>query len=423
MTDRPPMLEEIAAHLEAMRAFCAAFDPSILADCDVPAAFDALAQTQKLAEGAVVRMTARYEEAQAWKRNGSKSAEDDIARKTGTSTSRARKQLDTSKRLRRRPKSDAAVRAGALSPDQADEVTSGAAASPDDEDSLLASARKDPLHELRRKAADARAKADKDREATRRRQHRNRRVSRWRDSEGMYNLHLRGPADWGAEIDAALKPGIDRAFADARDAGRFEPVDAYAADVVRQRLLGAAGSGAPTKSSGNSAVRPERKVIALVDLAALNRGHTVDGETATIAGVGPVSVSAIRAMLADAFVSVVITDGVDIVNVTHLGRQVTAHQRTALEARGYRCEIDGCGATHQLEIDHVTGWALTRSTRLDDLAWLCPHHHRLKTRRRLHLAGPTGARQLVVPDPNGNDPPPGPSSGVSIQDDLFTTVV
>ena len=423
MTDRPPMLEEIAAHLEAMRAFCAAFDPSILADCDVPAAFDALAQTQKLAEGAVVRMTARYEEAQAWKRNGSKSAEDDIARKTGTSTSRARKQLDTSKRLRRRPKSDAAVRAGALSPDQADEVTSGAAASPDDEDSLLASARKDPLHELRRKAADARAKADKDREATRRRQHRNRRVSRWRDSEGMYNLHLRGPADWGAEIDAALKPGIDRAFADARDAGRFEPVDAYAADVVRERLLGAAGSGAPTRSSGNSAVRPERKVIALVDLAALNRGHTVDGETATIAGVGPVSVSAIRAMLADAFVSVVFTDGVDIVNVTHLGRQVTAHQRTALEARGYRCEIDGCGATHQLEIDHVTGWALTRSTRLDDLAWLCPHHHRLKTRRRLHLAGPTGARQLVVPDPNGNDPPPGPSSGVSIQDDLFTTVV
>ena len=423
MTDRPPMLEEIAAHLEAMRAFCAAFDPSILADCDVPAAFDALATTQKLAEGAVVRMTARYEEAQAWKRNGAKSPEDDIARKTGTSTSRARRQLDTSKRLRRRPKSDAAVRAGALSPDQADEVTSGADASPDDEDSLLASARKDPLHELRRKAADARAKADRDREATRRRQHRNRRVSRWRDSEGMYNLHLRGPADWGAEIDAALKPGIDRAFADARDAGRFEPVDAYAADVVRERLLGAAGSGAPTKSSGNSAVRPERKVIALVDLAALNRGHTVDGETATIAGVGPVSVSAIRAMLADAFVSVVFRDGVDIVNVTHLGRQVTAHQRTALEARGYRCEIDGCGATHQLEIDHVTGWALTRSTRLDDLAWLCPHHHRLKTRRRLHLAGPTGARQLVVPDPNGNDPPPGSSSGVSIQDDLSTTVV
>ena len=195
MTDRPPMLEEIAAHLEAMRAFCAAFDPSILADCDVPAAFDALATTQKLAEGAVVRMTARYEEAQAWKRNGAKSPEDDIARKTGTSTSRARRQLDTSKRLRRRPKSDAAVRAGALSPDQADEVTSGAAASPDDEDSLLASARKDPLHELRRKAADARAKADRDREATRRRQHRNRRVSRWRYSEGMYNLHLRGPAD------------------------------------------------------------------------------------------------------------------------------------------------------------------------------------------------------------------------------------
>ena len=234
----------------------------------------------------------------------------------------------------------------------------------------------------------------------------------------MYNLHLRGPADWGAEIDAALKPGIDRAFADARDAGRFEPVDAYAADVVRQRLLGAVDGAAPA-GSGNRAVRPERKVIALVDLAALNCGHALDGETATIAGVGPVSVSAIRAMLADAFVSVVFTDGVDVRNVTHLGRQVTAHQRTALEARGYRCEIEGCGATHQLEIDHVTGWALTKTTRLDDLAWLCPHHHGLKTRKRLHLVGSVGARRLVVPEPNGNDPPP----GVSIQDDLFTTVV
>ena len=134
---------------------------------------------------------------------------------------------------------------------------------------------------------------------------------------------------------------------------------------------------------------------------------------------GPVSVSAIRAMLADAFVSVVFRKGVDVRNVTHLGRQVTAHQRTALEARGYRCEVEGCGATHHLEIDHVTGWTLTKTTRLEDLAWLCPHDHGRKTRERLHLVGPVGARRLVVPEPNSNDPPP----GVSIQDDLFTTVV
>ena len=421
MTDRPATSGDIAAHLAATRVLCESLDPSLLPDGEVPAAFDALAETQKLIEGAVVRTSARYDETQAWKRNGAKSPEDDIARKTGTSTSRARKQLDTSKRLRRRPKSDAAVRKGDLSPDQADEVTSGADASPEDEDSLLASARKDPLHELRRKAADARAKADKDREETRRRQHRNRRVSRWLDQEGMYNLHLRGPAEWGAEIDAALKPGIDRAFADARNAGRFEPVEAYAADVVRQRLLGSVDGAKPTAAapSGNSAVRPERKVIALVDLEALNRGYALDGETAEIAGVGPVSVSAIRAMLADAFVSVVFRKGVDVCNVTHLGRRATAEQRTALEVRGYRCEVEGCGATHHLEIDHVTGWTLTKTTRLEDLAWLCPHHHGLKTRKRLHLVGPVGARRLVVPEPNSNDPP----QGVAIQDDLFTTVV
>ena len=172
-------------------------------------------------------------------------------------------------------------------------------------------------------------------------------------------------------------------------------------------------------SRGNRAVRPEKKVIALIDVAALNRGHVLPGETSILAGVGPVSVSAIRAMLADAFVSVVFTDGVDILNVTHLGRQVTAHQRTALEARGYRCEVEGCGSTHQLEIDHVTGWALTRTTERADLAWLCPHHHRIKSRKRYRLVGPVGARRLVPPEPSSNDPPP----GVTIQDDLFTTVV
>ena len=101
MTDRPATSGDIAAHLAAARVLCESLDPSLLPDGEVVGAFDALAETQKLIEGAVVRMSARYDETQAWKRNGAKSPEDDIARKTGTSTSRARKQLDTSKRLRR----------------------------------------------------------------------------------------------------------------------------------------------------------------------------------------------------------------------------------------------------------------------------------------------------------------------------------
>src|SRR3546814_6257056 len=56
-------------------------------------------------------------------------------------------------------------------------------------------------------------------------------------------------------------------------------------------------------------------------------------ETCEIAGVGPVSVSAVRRLLSDAFLTLVLRKGSDIRNVTHLGRQVTAAQRTAMEAR------------------------------------------------------------------------------------------
>ena len=406
-------LRELEEQEASLASLCSGLDPALIHDVDVPTAFDTLAHMQKLISGAMVRMTARYEEVGDWKRNGSKSAEDAIARKTGTSVGQAKRSLQTSKNLDRTPGVDNALRQGDLSPDQADAVSSGATASPTDEDDLLRSAKKESLQTLKQRAADARSRADRDREATRKRHHAARRVNRWKDEEGMYNLLLKLPADMGAEVDARLKPGIDRAFADARHAGRFEPLEAYAADVVYGMLTGT--SGGSTVKKGSQAVRPERKVIGIIDVAALNRGDVLDGETCEISGVGPVSVSAIRALLSDAFVSIVITDGTDIRNVTHLGRQVNAHQRTALELRGYRCEV--CGGTHHLDIDHVTGWTLTHTTELDDLAWLCGHCHDRKTLEKLRLVGPVGARRLEPPDAVGTDPP----VGRPVQDDLFAT--
>src|SRR3546814_1829660 len=102
----------------------------------------------------------------------------------------------------------------------------------------------------------------------------------------------------------------------------MEPVEAYGADVVRDLLLGATGAAAPRSKGGGQAVRPEKKVIALVDVEALNRGRVEGDETCEIAGVGPVSVSAVRRLLSEAFLTLVLRKGTDICNVTHLGRQV-----------------------------------------------------------------------------------------------------
>jgi hypothetical protein len=383
---------------------CDAIDPNAINLGDVPAVFEQLVRMSKLIDGATVRMTARYEEAGEWKRNGARSAADDIARKTGKSPSQAKRSLGTSQKLAKLPGTDNALRKGDLSADQADQVASGAAVSPEDEDDLLDTARNESMHALRRKAADARARADHDRQARARRLHGMRRVSRWTDEDGLYNLLLKTTPEVGASIDAHLKPGIDQAYADARDAGRFEDYEAYAADVVAGLLTGQT-NGATTRSG--QAVRPDRKVIATVDAAALRRGTLEGDETCVIAGVGPVSVNAVRALLGDAALAVVFEDGVDILNVTHFGHQVTAHQRTALEARGYRCEV--CGATSHLDIDHVTGFTITKTTRLDDLSWLCRHHHHRKTYEDLVLVGPVGHRRLVPRPPtdgsNSSDPP------------------
>lgn len=423
----PATKTEVLAAVATMRDVCGRLDPATVGLHEVPEMFDAFVSAQRLSGGAVTRLAERYEESKAWKRNGARSPEDDISRKTGTTTSQARRRLQTSKRVRRQSGTDDALRKGELSDEQADAVSSGAEASPEEEDELLDSARREPLHELRRKSAGARARADEDREATRRRLHRQRSLRRWNDEEGMGNLLLRLPADAMAEVDAAMKRKIDRRFADARDAGKFESLENYAADVAKELLTsqaGPTGSQGSGRTVGNQAVRPDKKVIARIDVTALNRGRVEGDELCEIDGIGPVSVAAVRSLLSDAFLALVLTDGVDVRNVTHLGRQVTAHQRTALEARGGVCGMAHCASTHLLDIHHIQGWALTRTTHVDDLEWGCWHCHDLATRHHLLMAGPPGHRHFVTRDGRpwhgpGGTPSTGPPPEAE-QGDLFT---
>jgi hypothetical protein len=110
-----------------------------------------------------------------------------------------------------------------------------------------------------------------------------------------------------------------------------------------------------------------------------------------------VDVDHVRSLFGDAFVVALIHDGQDVRRVVHLGRQVTAHQRSALEARGQVCEVPGCDIDWGLEIDHITGWALTKTTTIDDLGWLCGHHHDQKTHHGHRLTGPPGNRTWRPP--------------------------
>jgi hypothetical protein len=86
-----------------------------------------------------------------------------------------------------------------------------------------------------------------------------------------------------------------------------------------------------------------------------------------------------RAILGDALLRFVITDGHDVRTVAHLSRRASAHQRTALLFRHDECAVSGCTTRLALQHDHDDPWARTLETWLPNLKPVCPHHHRRKT--------------------------------------------
>ena len=134
---------------------------------------------------------------------------------------------------------------------------------------------------------------------------------------------------------------------------------------------------------------PPATVIVRVDLDALRRGGALPGELCEVEGRCPVPV--VQSLIDDAFLACVFTEAGDIRAVAHLGRTINQHLRTALVFRDKRCVVPRCGVAYSLEIDHVLPLEHGGDTRLDNLALLCRHHHRLKTYEgwTLERTGPT----------------------------------
>ena len=394
-------MTELVTHLHTLAS---RFDPDAIPDSDVAGLVVDLGRAGRLVDGMLTRAARRATETSAHETTGAKDAATLIATATGTSTAAAKKMLKTSSQLVDQPDVDKAVTDGTLSTDQAAVVSETVAEAPEKAGELIVDATTQTLPELRKKARDIRTAADPDRETTRRRHLQQRAFRSWTESDGEWKAFLSGPGDLGARIEAALRGEHDAVFRTAHAAGQREDDACYRFDALLNLLEEnvttnsgqADGSEQVPDAPSTQARRPSRtgrqtKVIIRVDGSALVRGELADGETCEIAGIGQVALSAVREQIPDAHVAYVITNGTDTC-VAHLGRQVTAHQRTALEARGYCCEVPGCTADHLLEIDHVTGWAINRQTRLSDLAWLCTTHHRQKSRRHYRLLGPPGHR-------------------------------
>jgi hypothetical protein len=208
------------------------------------------------------------------------------------------------------------------------------------------------------------------------------------DQQDLFSGPHRSAGD-DAEPDEPAAPGTPTPGpSDPRPAGGGaggSPPTSGAPPPARRR------SGPPRKSEASG------RMVARLDIAHLwgAPGDT----TCEIAGVGTVSLDALRAALPDPWVQLVITRGKDVLNVTNIGRGADLWQQAALDwtHRG-RCSNIACSRTVQIQNDHRVPWADEQVTELPNLDPMCIPDHRKKTHRGWELVEGTGRRAFVPPD-------------------------
>jgi hypothetical protein len=241
-----------------------------------------------------------------------------------------------------------------------------------------------------------------------------------------------------AVIKAAVERRGNQLFDQARNEGRREPREAYLMDALAQicdEWLREAADLTPIDGSvsGERTDRPidrRRRVVPpgylgllRLDVEALQRDRVDGEESCEIAGVGPIPVSVARRLLGDAVLKLVITRGVDVVNVTHLGRGPTVAQKIALLWSSPSCAVASCARRAGIEHDHRIEWARTRHTTIRELDRLCDHHHDLKSYDGWALIaganGANGAKEMVPPHDSrhpGRRPSEGEEQGPPARD-------
>ena len=341
-----------------VRAAIASAVPEEVAVADALAMCRALGALDKLVGAACLRYARRVDA----------DAAGTLAGALGTRTGVARRALETAEAIDRAPAVGGAFFSGELSFDQARVLAPAASAVPEAAEALVARARAGTsLGDLEAEAARTLrgARSEADQVASEQRLHARRYCKVWSAPDQAVRLDARfGPAD-GARVLACLAKETDALFAEASRAGGLEPRERLMADAVVGLVTGSA------RASG-------AQVLVHVDAAALRRGEVNGPERCEIAGVGPVSLGAVRELLGEGWASFVVRDGADITTVTSSTRAVPARVARALSARDAGCVVPGCEATRGLERHHWrTGFFEHGPTALDNLCLVCRRHHRM----------------------------------------------
>jgi hypothetical protein len=417
------VVAEVMGVLGDFAAACVALEPEDLLASDAGRLIELSGAFDRQAAGLRALALDRVLESGVWKDEGHRSPQRYVAAKLGITVGEASRIVATAERLRSQPKTREAMRKGELSDDEADAVTGANDAEPDREDEHLDAAtggghrgglgpgpgagagagagpgggggRRKSVAELRRERERAKARADRDARDREQRLHRERTACKGVTDEGGWNFSAKTTKTTGHRIDAALSVAMDEIKAERR-AGGLEPLTygqllADAFERVADKSLGAIAPGGPKNAAMGSVMRG----MLVCDISGLRNRCLAGDEVCEIAGFGPVSLPAAQDMLGSAVLAIVLKDGKDVVNVTHLG-DFTDTQRDAIWARaGGVCEIPGCGSTWGLEIDHDWERQDGGPSNIANGSLKCRTDHIDKTHGTNRLVGPPGRRAWI----------------------------
>src|SRR4051794_32810227 len=215
-----------------------------------------------------------------------------LASATGTTSTEARRAIETAEGIESCPATEQAWRAGEISSAQAAEIAKTEAVRPGSEAELLDTARTVPLRALKEKAQHRRLTAA-DPDELRCRQRKTRQVRRWRNQLGMSCISAAWLPETGTAVLSRLDRKTEELRREARRAGREESWEAHAADALAEIIL----------QDGDTPSSVKTDVIFVCDINADRRGHAEDGEPCHAIDGGPVPVEVIKDAVAnDAFV-------------------------------------------------------------------------------------------------------------------------
>lgn len=377
----------------ALTEHLAGADPDRVTTAQAAELVALFAEIERLGSAGKVLYANRAAESTVWRDEGHRSAASWMAEKSKTGMGEALATLETGSALQSLPATSEALRRGHLSASQVKVIAAAAVDHPRSESELLKTAATHSLKGLKERCAQVQASAVSAKQELERYNaiRVTRYVRHWSDPDGAFRLDAKLTPDAGARLLGALEAETDALFAEARQVGRHESPGNYRADALVRLVTGDA--------DGSRSTGPTRSTVCIrIDAKSLRRGYAKDGETCHIPGVGPIPVATVTRQLSDAHVKVLVTNGVDVSTVCHIGRSVPAHVQSALEERDPQCVVPGCDTAQGLENHHWdVPYAECGMSTLAGLARLCRWHHDLITYDGYELTGGAGSWEMRAP--------------------------